>query len=175
MMLSAEIEAVANLEADFTSDRLSAANIHPETRLATDYLNHFNEVVMLIDMLPMMPDCAADIAGWRPRSYVEHFAASWFKERDLAIAAYSTVDPARRHAFEATVAAIDAAIAAVQTILGFVPEADEQTFATIAAIADHEVKPLLEHASGLINGGPVRAPESSDANHAQSAVDALFG
>ena len=34
---------------------LSDANIHPETGLATDYLNRFNEAVMLLDMLGELP------------------------------------------------------------------------------------------------------------------------
>ena len=39
---------------------LSAANINPRTGLATDYLNHFNEAVMLLEMVPDMPECAED-------------------------------------------------------------------------------------------------------------------
>ena len=40
--------------------RLRAANINPHTGLATDYLNHFNEAVMLLEMVPDMPECAED-------------------------------------------------------------------------------------------------------------------
>ena len=35
--------------------RLRAANINPRTGLATDYLNHFNEAIMLLEMIPDMP------------------------------------------------------------------------------------------------------------------------
>ena len=48
---------------------LTAANINPSTGLATDYLNHFNEVVMLMEMLPDMPDCAEDVLEWQPLDY----------------------------------------------------------------------------------------------------------
>ncbi len=64
---------------------LRAANINPRTGLATDYLNHFNEAIMLLEMVPDMPECAEDFLGWQPLSYREHFAASNFKARDLAI------------------------------------------------------------------------------------------
>ena len=65
--------------------RLRAANINPRTGLATDYLNHFNEAIMLLEMIPDMPECAEDFLGWHPLSYGEHFTASNFKARDLAI------------------------------------------------------------------------------------------
>ncbi|MEO8318885.1 MAG: hypothetical protein ABI561_11235, partial [Bradyrhizobium sp.] len=38
--------------------QLKAANINPRTGLATDYLNHFNEAIMLLEMVPDMPECA---------------------------------------------------------------------------------------------------------------------
>src|SRR6476660_10435593 len=72
--------------------QLRAANINPRTGLATDYLNHFNEAIMLLEMIPDMPECAEDFLGWRPLSYAEHFTASHFKARDLAIAAYDSAD-----------------------------------------------------------------------------------
>ena len=55
------------------SAQLRAANINPRTGLATDYLNHFNEAVMLLEMIPDMPECAEDFLTWRPLSYAEHF------------------------------------------------------------------------------------------------------
>src|ERR1700704_5704640 len=71
---------------------LRAANINPRTGLATDYLNHFNEAIMLLEMIPDMPECAEDFLTWTPLSYAEHFWASNFKARDLAIEAYELSD-----------------------------------------------------------------------------------
>jgi len=68
---------------------LKAANINPTTGLATDYLNHFNEAIMLLEMIPAMPECAGDFLSWQPLTYAEHFVASNFKGRDLAISAYN--------------------------------------------------------------------------------------
>src|ERR1700759_705528 len=72
--------------------KLAAANINPKTGLATDYLNHFNEAIMLLEMIPDMPDCFEDFLGWQPLSYREHFTASNFKARDLAIESYESAD-----------------------------------------------------------------------------------
>src|SRR6202158_1293066 len=80
--------------------RLRAANINPRTGLATDYLNHFNEAVMLLEMIPDMPECAEDFLGWNPLSYREHFTASNFKARDLAIEAYNSAEPNIRAEFD---------------------------------------------------------------------------
>ena len=66
---------------------LKAANINPRTGLATDYLNHFNEAVMLLEMIPDIPECVEDFLQWHPLSYAEHFTASNFAARDLAISA----------------------------------------------------------------------------------------
>src|SRR3954464_6900284 len=75
-------------EAAAWAERLRVANINPRTGLATDYLNHFNEAIMLLEMVPDMPECAEDFLTWTPLTYAEHFWASNFKARDLAIEAY---------------------------------------------------------------------------------------
>ncbi len=55
---------------------LMAANINPRTGLATDYLNHFNEAIMLLELIPDMPDCYELFLEWQPLSYAEHFIKS---------------------------------------------------------------------------------------------------
>src|SRR5260370_29021070 len=80
--------------------RLRAANINPRTGLATDYLNHFNEAVMLLEMIPDMPECAEDFLGWNPLSYREHFTGSNFRARHLAIEAYDSAAAKTRGEFD---------------------------------------------------------------------------
>src|SRR6476469_4476915 len=79
---------------------LKAANINPRTGLATDYLNHFNEAIMLLEMIPDMPECSEDFLAWCPLSYCEHFMASNFKARDLAIEVYESADEHIRVEFD---------------------------------------------------------------------------
>lgn len=67
---------------------LADANINPATGLATDYLNHFNEPIMPLELLSICPDCRDDFLAWRPMSYCEHFEPSGFKGGRMAIAAY---------------------------------------------------------------------------------------
>src|SRR5690348_6148442 len=84
--------SAAAADAALDPTRLDGTNIKPATGLATDYLNHFNEAIMLLEMLTSAAECKEDLLAWRPMSYREHFAASKFKHRDLAIAAYETAD-----------------------------------------------------------------------------------
>ena len=130
---------------------LRAANINPRTGLATDYLNHFNEAIMLLEMIPDMPECAADFLEWRPLSYAEHFHASNFKARDLAISAYEAADPAIRAEFDQLTGTMTSILTAVGQAMR---EANQdKTRARLAEQATAWVKPLVMAAGGVINGG----------------------
>jgi hypothetical protein len=130
---------------------LQAANINPRTGLATDYLNHFNEAVMLLEMIPDMPECAEDFLGWHPLSYAEHFTASNFKARDLAISAYDSANPAIRAEFDNITSAMTSILTAVGAAMREVRQ--DKTRATLAEQATGWVKPLVALAGGIINGG----------------------
>ncbi|WP_319797957.1 hypothetical protein [Nitrobacter sp.] len=129
---------------------LSAANINPRTGLATDYLNHFNEAVMLLEMIPDMPDCAGDFMEWQPLTYPEHFMASNFKARDLAIEAYEQADPDIRARFDNVTGDMTTILTAVASAMKGVRQ--DKTRAVLAIQATGWVKPLVMLAGGIING-----------------------
>ena len=129
---------------------LSAANSNPRTGLATDYLNHFNEAIMLLEMIPDMPDCADDFLSWQPLSYQEHFTASNFKARDLAIAAYDLADPSIRAEFDNLTTAMTSILTAVAEAMREARQ--DKTRAALATQATGWVKPLVTLAGGIING-----------------------
>jgi hypothetical protein len=131
--------------------QLRAANINPRTGLATDYLNHFNEAIMLLEMIPDMPECTADFLGWQPLSYAEHFTASNFKARDLAIEAYDSADTGIRAAFDSITNAMTSILTAVGAAMREVRQ--DKTRALLAEQATGWVKPLVMQAGGIINGG----------------------
>src|SRR5450432_2120906 len=131
--------------------QLRAANINPRTGLATDYLNHFNEAIMLLEMIPDMPECAEDFLAWHPLSYREHFMASHFKTRELAIEAYESADGAIRTEFDNITTTMTSILSAVSSAMR---EANQdKTRATLAEQATGWVKPLVALAGGIINGG----------------------
>jgi hypothetical protein len=129
---------------------LRAANINPRTGLATDYLNHFNEAIMLLEMIPDMPECAADFLGWQPLSYREHFTASNFKARDLAISAYEAADASIRAEFDNITDAMTSILKAVGAAMREAKQ--DKTRAMLAEQATGWVKPLVAQAGGIING-----------------------
>jgi hypothetical protein len=130
---------------------LRAANINPRTGLATDYLNHFNEAIMLLEMIPDMPECAEDFLGWHPLSYREHFTASNFKARELAISAYDSADAIIRSEFDNITSAMTSILTAVGAAMREAKQ--DKTRATLAEQATGWVKPLVALAGGVINGG----------------------
>jgi hypothetical protein len=130
--------------------QLRAANINPRTGLATDYLNHFNEAIMLLEMIPDIPECAEDFLAWHPLSYAEHFTASNFKARDLAISAYNSADPDIRAQFDSITSAMTSILTAVSTAMREARQ--DKTRATLAEQATGWVKPLAAQAGGVING-----------------------
>ncbi|MGO8913743.1 MAG: hypothetical protein ACLQDM_31090 [Bradyrhizobium sp.] len=130
--------------------QLRAANINPRTGLATDYLNHFNEAIMLLEMVPDMPECAEDFLGWQPLSYAEHFTASNFKARDLAIEAYESADAGIRASFDNITSAMTSILTAVGAAMREARQ--DKTRATLAEQATGWVKPLVMQAGGIING-----------------------
>jgi len=150
-----------------SAQRLADANINPATGLATDYLNHFYEAIMLLEMLPGCPDCRDDILAWRPLTYREHFAASAFSDRALAIAASETVDAAARGRLEALTAAMSALIEDVRAALLANPASgavDER--ATRAAA---RLRPLAAQAAALITGAGDAGAEAP-----QALIDGLM-
>src|ERR1700690_4493756 len=131
--------------------QLRAANINPRTGLATDYLNHFNEAIMLLEMVPDMPECAEDFLGWEPLSYAAHLTASNFKARDLAIAAYESADADIRAKFDNITSAMTSILPAVGAAMREARQ--DKTRAILAEQAAGWVKPLVMQAGGIINGG----------------------
>lgn len=126
--------------------------INPATGLATDYLNHFNEAIMLLDMLAQCPDLLDDFLSWTPMSYRDHFAASRLKDRDAIVAAYEQADPAARRKLEALGTAMTTMLEATRIVLRTAPPS-----AQTAATAGHIVamlKPLVARAGAVINGVP---------------------
>ena len=141
---------------------LRAANINPRTGLATDYLNHFNEAIMLLEMIPDMPECAEDFLTWSPLSYAEHFWASNFKARDLAIEAYELADPKIRADFDNLASTMTSILTAVGSAMREARQ--DKTRATLAEQATGWVKPLVALAGGVINGASEADVETIMAN-----------
>ncbi len=142
-------------------------NINPETLLATDYLNHFNEIVMLIDMVPTMPEFIEDARAWAPKSYEQHFQDSVFADKDLAILAYHNAPPQFREPFDDTVAAMNDLVAkGLTAIEASIATGEEVRIELAVSDVSRKLQSRIDRCSAIINGHT----EKLD----QSAVDDLF-
>jgi len=148
---------------------LAAANINPHTGLATDYLNHFNEAIMLLEMIPAMPECTDDFLLWEPLSYPEHFLQSGFKGRDLAIAAYEAANPELRARFDGVCNSLTSILTEIRKAM---TEATQpETRMRLAEQAMDWLKPLVTQAGGIING---ESSEDDGGWKAQNAADLIM-
>jgi hypothetical protein len=159
-------------ETAIDAERLAAANINPKTRLASDYLNHFNEAIMLLDLLPSMPECIVELIGWEPMDYEEHFANSHFKDKELAIAAYDAADPIARVRLEELADTMNALL--VATCEAFQRRASLEAANVVAAETAARLKPMIARAGAVINGYDIATSEDMTTGEQQAVVDALL-
>ncbi|MFX9855396.1 hypothetical protein ABTP70_19690, partial [Acinetobacter baumannii] len=82
-----------------------------------------------------------DFLLWCPLSYAEHFTASNFKARDLAIEAYEQAHPAIRGEFDRLTSTMTSILTAVGQAMREVNQ--DKTRATLAEQATGWVKPLV--------------------------------
>lgn len=148
-------------------ERVKGTNINPQTLLATDYLNHFNEIVMTLEMIPDMPEFLDDARAWRPKTYREHFQESGFADRELAIEAYEHVPARFRQPFELTIGTLDSLVAmTLERAEATVAAGEFERLKVIMNDASGAIRSLVDSASAIIHG-TVRTME-------QSEIDALL-
>lgn len=171
-----QVQQIDPVTEDRWADRLQGTNINPVTLLATDYLNHFNEVIMLIEMVADMPDMIEEVLAWEPKSYPQHFADSGFKDKDLAIEAYEAAPEDLKAQFDALVACLNGNIFKTQQRFKNIdPEAPGEILAEEVRVAVDRFHRLVEMISSVVNGGTVKTtPAEAEAPSTQAEIDALF-
>ena len=182
------------MQIDYTKEQtaiqplLADANINPETFLATDYLNHFNEIVMLLEMVPDMPELAEDAYDWAPKSYQQHFLDSGFQAKELAVEAYGLAPAKVKAPFEDIIGQLDSLITSTLNGLkatnvverGFTPQAQLMIRSRIEMVQE-----LLMKLNQIIHGkwedeiAPAETPEDGPVEGDESAqtqedIDKLF-
>lgn len=161
-------EPAASASSPASSGR-GAPNINPMTGLSTDYLNHFAEAVMALEMAATVPECLDDLRAWQPKSYTEHFATSCFAHRDAVIRAYHAADPAVREALDAAAETLNTLLAQTRDVM--IEHLQTPVAGELARRAFHWLRPLMERTAAVINGGPTGA---GNRQSPQAAIDAMF-
>jgi len=153
-------------------------NINESTLLASDYLNHFHELVMLLEALSSEPEgFADDLLSWRPLTYEEHFSQSGFRDKNLAIAAYRRAPPKVRARFDEAVARLHGeALTLVVTVGAALENGRGLDQACLDAAA--RLRFLIDEANAIANGEiPAERSDGEEQGEvsSQAAIDAMFG
>jgi hypothetical protein len=143
----------------------AAALVNPASGLANDYLNLFNEILMLVEQLPTMPGLMSDILAWHPMTYLDYFTTSTLPGRHLALEAYAALDQRFRKEFEQTVAELDqkavGAVAAIRCLFKNGNEVDLQILRDMCARSADNIRKPLQKATSMVNHGARRSHESA--------------
>lgn len=163
---------------------VGGTTINSQTLLSTDYLNHFNELVMLLEMVPDMPEMFDEVKEWQPKTYQEHFRDSAFTHKDLAVMAYEHSPEDYRLPFDETIAAIDVLIGKeLPEIEGTIQQGNADLIREKTLMFSSMLQKLMDRASGIINGVDHYAAGVEELIHEvaaeenvmdQSAIDSLF-
>lgn len=160
--------------------RLDGTNINPISFLATDYLNHFNEIIMLMEMIMDMPDCIEDMVDWQPKSYQAHFTDSAFSDKELAIEAFDLAPEPYKSTFDSIVCEMDQLAAAAITEIKQAVDADDMVALEMTVQGPcRELRMAAEKAGAVINGecsinSQNNVDELIEETIDQDAIDALF-
>jgi hypothetical protein len=153
-------------------------NINEATLIASDYLNHFHELVMLLEAIGCEPgEFAGDLLSWHPLTYEEHFSESGFRDKNLAIAAYRRAPPQIRARFDEAVARLHGEALTIVGEVGSDLGKGKGRLNKTCEKAAQRLRILIEEANAIANGEALPERTRSEAAGevgGQSAIDALF-
>lgn len=149
-------------------ERAQGTNVNEQTLLATDYLNHFNEVIMTLEMLADMPELMEEAKAWAPKPYKDHFRDSTIADKELAIEAYDHVPPKFKEPFEQNIDKINHLITtSIERLERDIETGDMELVRANATALSQVTQRLMDMASANIHG--------SAATMDQAEIDNLIG
>ncbi|OPZ77718.1 MAG: hypothetical protein BWY78_00895 [Alphaproteobacteria bacterium ADurb.Bin438] len=132
---------------------IAGSNLNPKTLLATDYLNLFNEVIMLLEISIDMPEMLEECRNWKPKSYKQHFRDSHIADKEIAIKAYDYVPSKYKKPFEDAVVQISfIVIKTLQNADKALAKHDLEEFKFVIARGLETIKSFSSIADGIIHG-----------------------
>jgi hypothetical protein len=140
--------------------------------LSTDYLNHYSEILMLIEMASFDEAIVAEIAAWQPIGYRDYFVKSPLRRAATALSAYNALPSDRRTAFEQTLQVLDKLTLAA--ILALQPPCHPQNLILIGEVIGPAIRRLIDRAAAFLNSGGASLCEGCEADHAQTMIDRLI-
>lgn len=165
MTMTSHETAPEQVQCTHPENRLKAlvakTNINDDIFLATDYLNHFNEIVMLLEMIPDMLDILDDARAWQPKSYAQHFADSRLSDSARTIEAYENAPVEFREPFDDTIDRMNkVVIKNIENIEAAVHSTRPEELTATAATATRLLQRLIDVAAAIIHGDTPKMDQS---------------
>lgn len=150
---------------DGTLEERAAALVNPASGIANDYLNHFNEILLLIENLPtLLPEMLDELLEWQPVTYREYFAKSQLPGSARALQIYDGLDEAFRRDFESIIDGINAmALASIEVIRAHRSQTGDLEPSRVSDFCENAssaIRSALNRAADLVNNGRTSADES---------------
>jgi hypothetical protein len=130
--------------------------------LCTDYFNHFNEVIMLLNMLPDAPEMLDDVDQWGYMTYREHFEASGLHWAPLAIECYEAAPAQTRDRFEKLTTEMSMLIVETRIRLRHIlEEGNRAQFADMALLHSMQLQGMVDDGGAIVHGYQAALDQSS--------------
>ena len=169
-------------------ERCMGTNVNEQTLLATDYLNHFNELVMTLEMLGDMPELLEEAKMWQPKDYKDHFRDSTIADKELAIEAFDHAPPKFKEPFKQNIDKINKLImTSVNRLEKDIQTGDLELVRINASALSKVIQRIMDMCSANIHGSGttmdqaeidniIGSPEPANepTGNAQADIDALF-
>jgi hypothetical protein len=139
--------------------------VNPASGIANDYLNHFNEILLLIEHLPiMLPEMVDEILQWKPKTYREYFQQSPLPGSYETLQIYDRLPDAFRSYFEAQIDELNKfaleSVAVIRKHRGPNGEINPEDVEEFCARTSTAMRAALAEAADIVNHGQARAIET---------------
>ena len=146
----------------------AAALVNPESGIANDYLNHFNEILLLIENLPvLLPEMIEDIMRWKPVGYIEYFTKSPLPGSAEALKIYDSLDKSFRDDFESMIELLNTiVVSSIEVVFKYrLPDGsiDPEAIGEICEQYSAVLRAVLDRLADLVNHGsapPLERPQN---------------
>jgi hypothetical protein len=152
---------------NFSLEAQAAALVNPASGIANDYLNHFNEVLLMIENLPiLLPEMIDEIWQWKPVSYTEYFKNSPLPGSAETLRIYGGLEKEFRADFESMIELLNGIVLSSVDVIfthrladgSIEPEAIEDICEQYSA----DLRAVLDRTADLVNHGyapPLERPQ----------------
>ena len=167
-------EAFQNAMVGHLRSHVPGTNINEQTFLASDYLNQFHELLMLLEALPVDPATfAADLNQWHAVDYEEHFNRSKLSNKELAVVAYRRAPEKVREQFDSAVARLQGEALRLVAAVGQALDRQSDLEMTCSGAASR-LRGLIDDANAIANGYLSEEDNGKRTKASQITIDTLF-